>query len=109
MKLAAFPFQTLDWPSVPGEVHTGITGTAYWQVFMMNDIRVRMINYSPGYFADHWCRKGHIIFCLEGEMETELEDGRKFILSPGMTYHVGDNCEAHRSYTKEGCKLFVVD
>ena len=109
MKLAPFPFQTLDWTSIPKEEHKGITGSAYWQTFMMNDIRIRMLEYSPGYLADHWCKKGHIIFCLEGEMQTELGDGRTFILSKGMSYHVGDDCEAHRSSTVEGCKLFVVD
>ena len=109
MKLAAFPFQTLDWSSIPKEERQGITGTAHWQIFMMNDIRVRIVEYSPGYLADHWCKKGHIIFCIEGEMQTELEDGRTFTLSKGMSYHVGDDCEAHRSSTKNGCKLFVVD
>lgn len=109
MHLPSFPFQTLDWSSIPKEEHKGITGIAYWQVFMMNDIRVRIVKYSPNYLADHWCSKGHIIFCIEGEMETELQDGRKFMLTKGMTYHVGDNCEAHRSSTVNGCKLFIVD
>ena len=109
MFLDAFAFQTLDWSTVFKEERKGETGLAYWQVFMMNDIRIRMVEYSPGYLADHWCKKGHIIFCLEGEMATELEDGRVFILSKGMTYQVGDDCEAHRSSTKEGCKLFIVD
>ena len=70
---------------------------------------VRMINYTPGYLADHWCSKGHILFCLEGELHTELQDGRKYILKPGMSYQVADNAEAHRSYTTVGAKLFVVD
>lgn len=109
MKLSPFPFQTLDWSAFAKEEHKGITGTAYWQIFMMNDIRVRLVEYTTGYLADHWCRKGHIIFCTEGEMETELEDGRKFILSKGMSYHVGDDCEVHRSSSKDGCKLFIVD
>lgn len=109
MNLAPFPFQTIDWSAIPKEEHPGEAGLAYWQVFMMNDIRVRMIEYTPGYLADHWCKKGHIIFCIAGEMETSLEDGRVFILSKGMTYHAGDNCEAHRSSSMEGCKLFVVD
>jgi hypothetical protein len=109
MKLSSFPFQTLDWISIEKEVHLGISGTAWWQVFMMNDTRIRMVEYSAGYFADHWCRKGHIIYCIEGEMETELEDGRKFMLSKGMTYQVGDDCEAHRSSSKNGCRLFIVD
>ena len=109
MDIQPFPFQTIDWSSIVKEEHNGISGKAYWQVFMMGDIRVRMVEYTPGYFADHWCRKGHIIFCITGKMETALEDGRKFILSEGMTYHVGDDCEAHRSSTVEGCKLFIVD
>ena len=99
----------MDWAALTTEAHAGITGTSYRQTFMMHDIRVRMVEYSPGYLADHWCRKGHIIYCIEGEMETELEDGRKFILSKGMTYHVGDDSEAHRSSTKNGCRLFIVD
>lgn len=109
MNISSFPFQTLNWSSIPKEEHTGETGVAYWQTKMMNDIRVRMVEYSPGYKADHWCNKGHIILCTEGEMDTELEDGRILKLSEGMTYFVGDNCEAHRSSTKTGCKLFIVD
>jgi quercetin dioxygenase-like cupin family protein len=76
---------------------------------MINNIRVRMVEYSPGYKADHWCKKGHIIYCIEGEMDTELEDGRIIKLTEGMTYFVGDNSEAHRTSTKNGCKLFIVD
>ena len=109
MQLQSFPFQTLDWSSIPKEEHKGITGMAHWQVFMMNEIRVRMVEYSPNYLADHWCSKGHVILCLEGEMKTELQDGRKFLLSKGMTYQVGDNNEAHRSSTEMGCRLFIVD
>lgn len=109
MKLQSFPFQTLDWSIIPKEEHKGETGVAYWQVFQMNDIRIRKVKYSANYLADHWCSKGHIIFCIEGEMETTLEDGRKFLLKPGMTYHVGDNCETHKSYSEKGCLLFIVD
>ena len=109
MNISSFPFQTLDWSSIPKEEHKGETGEAYWQTQMFNDIRVRMVEYSPGYKADHWCRKGHIILCTEGEMQTELEDGRIFTTSKGMCYFVGDNCEAHRSSTEKGCKLFIVD
>ena len=109
MKIEKFPFQTLNWSSIPKEEHKGETGVAYWQTQMLNDIRVRMVEYSPGYKADHWCSKGHIIFCTEGEMDTELQDGSIFTLSIGMCYFVGDNCEAHRSSTVTGCKLFIVD
>jgi hypothetical protein len=76
---------------------------------MMNNIRIRKVEYSSGYLADHWCKKGHIILCLEGEMDTELDDGRIMKLTAGMTYFVGDDCERHRTSTKNGCKLFIVD
>lgn len=109
MHIDSFPFRTLDWTGIPREEHKGVTGTAWWQVQHLNAIRVRKVEYSPGYLADHWCKKGHVLFCLEGEMETELEDGRKFTLQAGMCYLVGDNNEAHRSSTGTGCKLFIVD
>jgi quercetin dioxygenase-like cupin family protein len=109
MNITSYPFQTLDWDSVSKEEHTGETGLACWQTRMINDIRVRRVEYSPGYKADHWCSKGHILFCLEGELNTELEDGRILKLNPGMCYFVGDNNEAHRSFTETGCKLFIVD
>ena len=109
MKIPTFPFQTLDWSSIHKEEHKGETGIAYWQVFMMDNIRIRKVEYSSGYLADHWCKKGHIILCLEGEMDTELDDGRIMKLTAGMTYFVGDDCETHRTSTKNGCKLFIVD
>ena len=109
MQLPSFPFQILDWSSVSSEEHTGETGIAYWQVFMMGNIRIRKVEYSAGYKADHWCKKGHIILCTEGEIDTELDDGRIMKLTAGMTYFVGDDCEAHRTSTKNGCKLFIVD
>lgn len=109
MNIPSFSFQTLDWSSVPKEEHKGETGVAYWQIKMMNDIRVRMVEYSPGYKSDHWCNKGHVLHCLEGEMYTKLKDGRMMKLTAGMTYFVGDNNEAHQSSTLTGCKLFIVD
>lgn len=109
MNIPSFPFQTLDWSTVPKEEHKGETGIAYWQVQKVNDIRVRMVEYTPGYLADHWCSKGHIILCLEGEMETALQDGRSMKLTKGMCYFVGDENEAHRTSTATGCKLYIVD
>ena len=109
MNILNFPFQTLDWSSIPKEEHKGETGMAYLQIQMMNDIRVRMVEYSSNYKADHWCSKGHIILCMEGEMDTELKDGRSMKLSKGMCYFVGDNNEAHRTSSENGCKLFIVD
>ncbi len=109
MHISSFPFQTLEWSTVSKEEHKGETGMAWWQVQKVNDIRVRMVEYSPGYKADHWCSKGHIILCLDGEMDTELADGRIMKLTKGMCYFTGDNNEAHRSSTSTGCKLFIVD
>jgi quercetin dioxygenase-like cupin family protein len=109
LKIDYFPFQTLNWSSITREEHKGETGMAYWQIQMVNDIRVRMVEYSAGYKADHWCSKGHIILCIDGEMNTELEDGRIMKLTKGMTYFVGDNSEAHRTSSVTGCKLFIVD
>lgn len=109
MNIAPFAFQTLDWSSIPKEEHKGKTGIAYWQIQIVNNIRVRLVEYSPGYKADHWCSKGHILYCIEGEMNTELKDGCIMRLSRGMCYFVGDDCEAHRSSTQSGCRLFIVD
>jgi hypothetical protein len=97
------------WSDVERTEHKGINGTAYWKTKNFGDIRVRMVEYSAGYLADHWCRKGHILVCLEGALHTELEDGRQFDLLPGMSYQVADNAEPHRSSTVIGTKLFIVD
>ena len=109
MQINDIPFGDTDWSSVEQTEHSGETGIAYWRTRNFGPIRVRMLEYSPGYLADHWCVKGHILFCLEGELHTELEDGRTFVLTPGMSYQVADNAEPHRSSTKTGAKLFVVD
>ncbi|MGZ5135524.1 MAG: DHCW motif cupin fold protein [Flavitalea sp.] len=109
MQIPEFPFQTIDWNNIEVETHNGDNGIATWQVKKVGDIRIRLINYSPDYSSDHWCKKGHVMYCVKGEMTTRLEDGRRFLLKTGMIYIVGDNCEAHRSSTKGGCTLFAVD
>jgi hypothetical protein len=109
MKLEAIPFCTTDWSDVTPTQQPGDAGMALWRTQKFGDIRVRIVEYSAGYEADHWCSKGHVLFCLEGELHTRLEDGRTFTLSPGMSYQVADNAEAHRSSTPVGAKLFVVD
>jgi quercetin dioxygenase-like cupin family protein len=109
MNISEIPFGTTDWSEVEQSEHRGESGVAYWRTQEFGNLRVRMVEYSPGYLADHWCTKGHILLCLEGELRTELEDGRLFILKPGMSYQVTDNAEAHRSSTPVGAKLFVVD
>jgi quercetin dioxygenase-like cupin family protein len=109
MNIAPFNFQAIDWSAVPKEELPGETGTVTRQVLFMGNIRVRRVSYSAGYKADHWCVKGHVLHCLEGEMDTALEDGRVFTLTAGMTYLVGDDSEPHRSSTKTGCELLIVD
>lgn len=109
MHMQDIPFGTTDWSEVEPTQHAGETGTAYWRTRQFGAIRVRMVEYTPGYLADHWCTKGHILFCLEGELHTELEDGRTYTLRPGMSYQVADGAEPHRSSTATGAKLFIVD
>lgn len=109
MKMSNIPFGTTDWSKVERTEHPGETGIAYWQTQTFEDIRVRLVEYSPGYLADHWCSKGHILLCMEGQLDTELEDGRVVTLQPGMSYQVADDAEPHRSTTTVGAKLFIVD
>jgi quercetin dioxygenase-like cupin family protein len=110
MNLAGIPFGTTKWADIPTTRHEGDTGYALWRTQTFGDIRVRMVTYSPHYLADHWCQKGHILLCLEGELNTELEDGRMFVLTPGTSYQVADQAEPHRSSTGEaGATLFIVD
>jgi quercetin dioxygenase-like cupin family protein len=109
MQISNLPFGTTDWSAVERTEHKGDQGVSYWRTKHFGPIRVRVVEYTPGYVADHWCVKGHILFCLEGELETELADGRKFRLTPGTSYQVADNAEPHRSSTVAGAKLFIVD
>jgi hypothetical protein len=109
MEMAGIPFATIDWSKIERTEHKGESGIAYWRTRQFASIRVRVVEYTPGYVADHWCSKGHILFCLEGELSTELQDGRQFVLQPGMSYQVADGAEPHRSSTAVGAKLFVVD
>jgi hypothetical protein len=109
MEMSGIPFGVTDWSRLAPTEHPGTTGTALWRICHFNGIRVRMVEYTPGYLADHWCSKGHILLCLEGELHTELKDGRSFVLTPGTSYQVADQAEAHRSSTATGAKLFIVD
>ncbi|OZI37015.1 hypothetical protein CAL29_00815 [Bordetella genomosp. 10] len=109
MQISNIPFGTTDWSAIEPTRHAGDTGHALWRTRQFGDIRVRMVEYTPGYLADHWCSKGHILLCLEGQLDTELEDGRRFTLLPGMSYQVADQAEAHRSSTGIGARLFIVD
>lgn len=109
MNMNDIPFGTTDWSALPRTEHKGESGVAYWRTCQWGDLRVRMVEYSAGYRADHWCDKGHILLCVAGELRTELKDGSVHVLKPGMSYQVADNTAAHRSFTPAGATLFIVD
>jgi hypothetical protein len=109
MQIDAIPFGTTDWSTVEPTEHPGETGTAFWRTRQFGPIRVRMVDYTPGYLADHWCSKGHILLVVAGALDTELADGHRVTLTPGMSYQVADGAEPHRSATKDGATLFIVD
>ena len=107
--MSAIPFQTIDWSTLAKEEHKGETGTAFWQTLLLDGLRVRMVEYSAGYLADHLCQKGHIVYCLEGEFVSELQNGEAFTLTKGMTYIVSDDLSSHRSVSAGGVKLLTID
>jgi hypothetical protein len=109
MNITDIPFGITDWNQIEATEHPGITGKAIWRTQQFGDIRVRMVEYTPGYLADHWCEKGHILLCLEGRLDTELADGRTFVLTPGLSYQVADQTAPHRSSTEVGARIFIVD
>ena len=109
MNITDTPFGVTDWSHVEKTSHPGLRGSATWRTRQFGDVRVRLVDYSPGYVADHWCDKGHILLCLAGRLETELIDGRRVVLTPGVSYQVADHAEAHRSSTETGATLFIVD
>jgi hypothetical protein len=109
MDIRDVPFATTDWNSVPEVVHPGSSGAAYWRTIEVGNIRVRLVRYTPDYLADHWCVRGHVLLVLSGELVTELADGSRHRLGPGMSYHVASDVAPHRSRTATGATLFVVD
>jgi quercetin dioxygenase-like cupin family protein len=109
MRLSDIPFGVTEWATVERTERRGDTGFAVWRTRDFGEVRVRMVEYSPGYAADHWCERGHILLVLSGELNTELEDGRRFTLKPGASYQVADGAERHRSSTATGATLFIVD
>jgi mannose-6-phosphate isomerase class I len=103
------PFQTIDWTLIPKTEYKGENGTALWQTVQLYGLRIRIVEYSKGYIADHWCQKGHIVHCLEGEFTSELQDGKVFVLKKGMSYVVSDDLSSHRSISKNGVKVMIID
>jgi quercetin dioxygenase-like cupin family protein len=102
-------FQIIQWDNIPKEEHAGGQGTSFWQTVQFPGLRIRIVEYSAGYIADHWCQKGHIVHCLEGSFSSELENGETFFLAPGMCYVVSDELSSHRSVSEKGVKLLIID
>lgn len=109
MKLEETPFFVTNWAQIPSTEHLGESGRAIWKTLQLGNTRVRMVEYTPGYLADHWCSRGHILLVLDGELITELKDGRVFTLTAGMSYQVSSSAEPHRSSSSAGARLFIVD
>jgi len=103
------PFQIIDWNNVETTEHKGEQGSAFWNTVQFPGLRIRIVTYSAGYLADHWCKKGHIVHCLEGELITEQGNGERYLLKKGMTYVVSDNLSSHRSLAEGRVKLLIVD
>jgi hypothetical protein len=103
------PFTTIDWSAIERVEHKGETGSAFWQTLQFDGLRIRMVEYSQNYFADHWCSKGHIVHCLEGEFISELQNGTKTILKKGMSFVVSNELSSHRSFSANGVKLLIID
>jgi len=102
-------FQAINWDTIQKTEHKGETGRSYWQTLQFGDLRIRMVEYTEAYLADHWCQKGHIVHCLEGSFVSELQNGESFTLTPGMSYIVSDEQSSHRSISKNGVKLLIID
>ncbi len=109
MSKSTIPFQSIDWSVIPKTLHPGEKGSATWQTIQFEGLRIRIVEYSAGYLADHWCRKGHIVHCLEGAFISEMENGESFLLTKGMTYVVSDELSSHRSVSEQGVKLMIID
>ncbi|RYY11763.1 MAG: hypothetical protein EOO04_34675 [Chitinophagaceae bacterium] len=107
--MSNIPFQKIDWTSIEKTMHNGETGTAAWQTIQFPGLRIRIVRYEPGYLADHWCQKGHIVHCLEGEFVSELVDGANITLCAGNSYVVSDELSSHRSQSEKGVTLLIID
>ncbi len=108
-RMSEIPFNAIPWDAIEGTEHKGESGTATWKTFQLPGLRIRLVRYSEGYRADHWCSLGHIVHCLEGEFISELRDGRTFQLTKGMTYVVSDGASEHRSISESGVTLMIID
>lgn len=109
MSASNIPFQTIDWSAVAKPEHPGTTGVAHWQTIPLGGLRIRLVEYSADYLADHWCEKGHIVHCLSGSFVSELQGGASTEYGPGLSYVVSDGLSSHRSSSEAGVRLLIID
>lgn len=107
--MSKIPFRKVDWSTITKTEHAGENGMSFWQTLNFDGLRVRIVEYEAGYLADHWCEKGHILHCLEGEFVSELSTGEKISLKQGESYIVSDDLSSHRSSSEHGVKLLIID
>lgn len=110
MKILNVPFTVTDWSRVPAVEHSGETGTSYWRTVEDGNVRARIVEYSPGYRADHWCARGHVLWIIEGELTIGLKDGRTHEMKKGMSFQAGDDeANPHLARTTTGATVFLID
>lgn len=107
--MISIPFQTIPWQELEKQEQAGEKGTSISRNIEFRGLRIRMVDYSSGYLADHWCEKGHIVHCLEGEFNSELQGSETIRLTTGDTYVVSDGMSSHRSFSEHGAKLLIID
>ena len=107
--MSNIPFQHIDWSTIEKVEHKGETGTSFWQTIQLGGLRIRIVEYTKNYLADHWCQKGHIVHCLEGAFLSELKSGEPVMLTKGMSYVVSDELSSHRSFSENGATLLIID
>ena len=110
MNIENVAFTITDWKKIKPVEYPGESGTSYWRMFESGNVRVRIVEYSPGFKSDHFCSRGHILLVLEGELGIQLKNGRIFLLGPGMSFQAEDDeTNPHLPYTEKGARVFIVD
>jgi hypothetical protein len=110
MNIQNVDFTITDWEKIKPVEYPGESGTSYWRIFESGNVRVRVVEYSPGFKSDHFCSRGHILLILEGELGIKFKDGQIFRLVQGMSFQAEDDeTNPHLVYTEKGAKVFIVD
>lgn len=106
MELSGLPEAVVDWSRTPATKTAGATSRAH----KTNDVQLRVVDYDPGYLADHWCSKGHILYVISGSLTIEHGDGKaSYELAAGMSWQTADNGPPHRVRSTGGATVFIVD